>query len=191
METKKRNFKTLTIILGMGLLIQILFDPLSDLAYWGRKIQTRVALPAAREKWEAHHIDHYKIDITMMEHNGLCIWQANLEIKDGLVIAKGRRSDWPADLSTLDVPVFPVFEPKPDSSFLCNYHNFTIPRLFDQLEESLQKNPFAAITITYDKEYGYISHVLFGRLNPHGLLRNGGYRTPSWLSLENLQILDK
>lgn len=83
-------------------------------------------------------IDHYKYDVYMFTHQSPCIWQANLKVKDGVVTAAGRRSDWPDDLSTLDVPVFPFYEPKADTPFLCNYHNYTMLKLFDQFEEWLQ-----------------------------------------------------
>jgi hypothetical protein len=156
------------ITLIIGLVIQILFDPLSSIIHLSETVETRIGLPLARNRWNTQKIAHYRFDVYMWSQNGPCVWTGNLEVKDQVVITAGRRSDWPGPYGD-PYPELPTFEPGPDTEFLCNYHNFTMPKLFDELERSLEAS-YPVSQISFDRRYGFISEVQFGNPGERGLL---------------------
>lgn len=187
---KNKVPRVLFICFMFVILIETLFDPVSDIVVYGSKLQAHVGFPRARDRWNATHIDHYSYDVSMFIHNSPCLWQGNLEIKDDVVVAARRRSDWPADLSTLDIPVFPIYEPKPDTEFLCNYHNFTVSKLFNAFGEWLDKSE-SLYKVSYDQEYGFISEARFGSPANRGLLRFKSWHCCNGFTIENFRSLDQ
>ena len=180
MRAKKRIAKTALIVLLTGFVIQILFDPLSDFFRLGESLQARIGLPAARRKWGAQEINHYKFDIQGYVPL-VCMFGGNIEVKNGVVIYTGPRSD--ARLT----PGLTAIEDPP----ICNYETYTMPLFFDELDRWLHESPLSVSQISFDSKYGFISSFRFGSSGGRGLLNPtisdccGGY------SIENFQILDE
>ena len=191
MKMLKRNKKSIWVVLIILLIAEILFDPLSRIFYKMKNVEARIRLPVASRHWDEQNIVHYKFDVNAGGLADACIWQANLEVDNGVVVKAGRRSDWPDDLSTVDYPVFPLREPQIQSDwFMCDYHNFTLPKLFDVLEEIMQKNPSSITSISFDDQYGFISGVRFGTPAARGILSPTIDHCCSGFGISNFQVLD-
>jgi hypothetical protein len=70
--------------------------------------------------------------------------------------------------------------------FFCDYANFTIPQIFDMVEESLR----GISRISFDKKHGFISGVRWGSPGGLGLLNPRISDCCSGFSVSNFQVLD-
>jgi hypothetical protein len=175
----------------LGSIVEILFAPVRNAMVWGEQRVVRMSLPMARAKWDAQKIDHYRFDVYMYRWGDGCRWQANIEVDDGEVITADRRSDWPSDLSQVDYPIFPPVETSPDVFFMCNYHRFTVPKLFDALEQLLQESPSTRVKVSFDLKYGFMSHARVGDEGGRGFFSRSIWHCCSGFRIENFQVLDK
>lgn len=169
------------------MVVQILFDPLSSILNLSGNIQARVGLPNAQAKWDAQKINHYEFDISGSSPT-YCGFNGSIEVKDGKVISTGTRSDIDADLYP-DAYLLP--EGGTNTPFLCDYHNYTIPLLFDELQRWLRESPSLITGISFDRKYGFISHLRFGTPNGWGLLNPKMSHCCGGFTIENFQVLDE
>jgi len=172
--------KAVLIFILVGSAIQILFDPLSLFLLFGENLQARLGLPAARRKWESQDITHYAFDIQGFVPL-TCMFGGNIEVKDGLVIRTGPRSD---------VRLTPPLTAVKDYA-LCDYQTYTMPQLFDELERRLRESPLSVSEISFDVKYGFISSLRIGSPDRQGLLSPRVSDCCSGFSIENFQVLEK
>ena len=184
MAKKNRISRGVWTVIVLVVLTQILFDPFSSLQHLGERLQARIYLPTARGKWEVQEITHYTFNI-----NGyyplLCMFGGKIEVKDGVVIPD-LRSDAYDPNAQLSPGFSGVKEPP-----LCNYKNYTIPLLFDEVERWLQYTPFSITQISFDPQYGFISSFKFGNPGGRGLLSPVIFDCCGGFSIEGFQVLDK
>jgi hypothetical protein len=184
----KRISKKVWLILLLGLMIEVLFDPLSRILNFSENIQARVGLPHARAKWDAQKVNHYKFDI-----RGFiplqCFFSGNIEVKEGKVVSTEMRSEADKDpfvgLGTM------LSEGSANSPFLCNYHNYTVPHLFDELQRWSQESPSYITRISFDSKYGFISDFGFGFSGGRGLLSPEISDCCGGFTIENFEVLDE
>lgn len=158
MDGKKRIKKAIWIILLAGLVFEVLFDPFTNLLQWGKGIQARVSLPYARHKWDSQNITHYEFHI--QGAISICLFGGTVEVRNGQVIHTSARSGDDLELG---------FSRRVDPP-LCNYKNYTMPRLFDEIQRSVDQWPFSIARISFDPTYGFVSSVKFSNCGGHGLL---------------------
>ena len=179
MRAKKKFVKAVLVFILAGFVIQILFDPLSDFFRLGESLQARIGLPAARKKWELQRVTHYKFDIQGYIPL-VCMFGGNVEVKDGIVIHTGPRSD-----ARLTAGLTGIENPS-----ICNYKTYTMPLLFDELERWLRESPLSVSEITFDLKYGFISNFGFGSFGGRGLLNPIISDCCGGFSIENFQVLE-
>ena len=186
MKTLKRINKTVWIVLVILLVIQILFDPLSPLVYWSKNFQARVRLSPSRHKWESQGITHYKFDIRGYVPL-VCIFGGSVEVKDEEVIHTGPSSDV---ISQAD-PFLDMGFRRMENPFLCNYQNYTITKLFDEIERYKKESPSIISGISFDPKYGFISGFGFGSSGGKGLLSPRISDCCGGFSIRNFHVLDE
>jgi hypothetical protein len=179
MDGSKRIKKKIWIILLVGLVLEVLFDPLSSLLQWGGSLQARIGMPYARRKWDSQGITHYKFHIQGAIPMA-CLFGGNVEVKDGQVIHTS------VEHSDLDLG-FALMEDPP----LCNYRNYNMPRLFDQVQRSVSERPFSTAQISFDPKYGFVSRYGFSSCGGHGLLSPRIRDCSGGFTIEDFQILDE
>jgi len=184
MTRKKRIIKWAVIVVISMLAVQILFDPLSSLLAVGERMQARLYLPAAREKWEAQDIRHYRFDIQGY-FPLVCMFGGGIAVKDGVVIP-GPRSDAGDPGTFLSPGLSSLEEPA-----LCDYRNYTVPLLFDEIERWLQDSPTSITQIDFDPQYGFIASFKFGNPGGQGLLSPIIFDCCGGFTIENFQVLDE
>lgn len=184
MHRIKRIPRWIWVVILLVVLFQFLFDPLSDLLYLGERLQARIYLPTARAKWEAQGINHYRFDIRGYSPL-VCIFGGGIEVKDGQVIASPR-----SDAGDPDVLLFPGFSGITEPP-ICNYHSYTMPLLFDEIERWLQDSPNLITQISFDPQYGFVSSFGFGNPGGRGLLNPIISDCCGGFTIENFQILDE
>lgn len=174
------------IVLAVVAAVQILFDPLSSILYFSQGVKAKLFLSQARQKWETQNITHYKFDIK----GGVplvCFFGGNIEVKDGTVIRRGPSSD-------AGMPSNPFLDAgfvKMEDPVLCNYMNYTIPLLFDMVQQWTKGKPFYVTQISFDPKYGFISGFSFGNSGGNGLLSPGISDCCGGFSIRNFQVLDE
>ena len=179
MRTKKRIAKTVLIVFIAGVVIQLLFDPLSDFIRLSESLQARISLPGVRKKWESWEIAHYTFDIQGYVPL-ICIFGGNIEVKDGKVIQVGPRSD-----TQLSPGLIALSHPP-----LCNYQTYTMPLLFDEIDRKLRESPFSISQISFDLKYGFVSKFGFGSCGGRGLLNSTVSDCAGGFKIENFRVLD-
>ena len=180
MRSGREIVKVVLIILLAGFVIQILFDPLSSFLHYRESLQARIGLPAARKKWESQRVTHYRFDIQGYVPL-VCMFGGNIEVKDAAVVHTGPRSDsrlTPELTATEDPPI-------------CNYKTYTMPLLFDELEQWLRESPLSVSQISFDPKYGFISSFHFGSSGGRGLLNPTISDCCGGFTIENFQVLDE
>ena len=175
-RARKRNVKAILVFILVGFGIQVLFDPLSGFLGLSQSLEARLGLPAARRRWESQNITHYAFDI--QGYSMVCMFGGNIEIRDGVVVRAGPRSDG------LFTPGLPSLE----APSLCNLHTYTMPMLFDQLE---RQSPLSVTEISFDPKYGFISSLRIGSSGGNGILSPRVSDCCSGFSIENFQVLEK
>jgi hypothetical protein len=188
MKIQKRNKKNIWVVLIILLVIQILFDPLSPILHVSQSAKAKLLLPLARQKWESQGVTHYSYDVYAFSQ--MCFMGANIEVDDGVVVHAGPvKNPDPWDMIQgvrQQNPGFP-----PDTWFLCNYKNYTVPNWFDHLEKKVQITRSTGTSISFDNKYGFISRFRLDWSSGNGLLepkiRSCCYGFRIW----NFQVLDE
>lgn len=184
MTRKKRIGRKIWIFILSVLIIQILFDPLSSFWHVSERLQARVFLPIARRKWKSHGSTHYQFEIQGYVPL-VCMFGGGIEVKDGVVIPRLRSAG--GDPSAL---LFPGFSGVEDPS-LCNYQNYTVSLLFDEIERQLDQAPISITQISFDPTYGFVSSLRLGNPEGQGLLNPTISDCCGGFSIDNFEILNK
>lgn len=179
-RASKRIVKAALVFILVGFGIQVLFDPLSIFLQFGENLEARLALPAARTKWDSQNITHYAFDI-QGSVSLVCLFGGNIEVQDGIVVRTGPRSD---GLLASGLPA--LKEPS-----LCNLQTYTMPMLFDELERRLRESPLSVSEISFDAKYGFITNLRVGSSGGHGILNPRVSDCCSGFSIENFRVLEK
>lgn len=182
MNIKKRTLWTLGGIFLFIVVIQVLFDPLSDLQHRAERRQARLYLPTVRQKWEAQGITHYRFDIRGYVPLA-CMFGGGIEVKDGEVIP-GEGSD-AGEPGTMLYPGFAEMDNLP----LCNSQNYSMPGLITLIENWLEESPSSITEISFDLQYGFISSFSFGSPGGNGLLSPTISDCCGGFTIENFQVL--
>jgi len=180
MRAKKKFVKAVLVFVVVGFVAQILFDPLSIFLQFSVNMKARLGLSVARKKWESQSIFHYAFDIQGYVPI-VCMFGGNIEVKDGVVIHTGPRSD-----GRLTPNLTAVNEPP-----LCNYKTYTMPFFFDELERWLRESPLSVSEIIFDPKYGFITSFHFGSSDRRGVLNPTISDCCGGFSIENFQVLDE
>jgi hypothetical protein len=185
MHKVKRIPRGIWVAILLIIIFQVLFDPLSTVEHLGERLQARIYLPAAREKWESQGISHYIFDIQGYVPL-LCMFGGRIEVKDRVVIP-GLISDVDTDPIAGLSPGFSGLKNPP----LCNDQNYTMPLLFDEIERWLKDSPLSITQISFDPQYGFISSFKFGNPGGRGLLNPIVSDCCGGFAIENFQVLDE
>jgi hypothetical protein len=166
MATKKRISKWVWIFIVTGLVMQLLFDPLSSLQNFSASIEAQIGIPMAHARWEAQHITHYSFDVRAF--NQVCLSAARVEVRNEKVVQVNLKDyfEETEDVSKKPLPRGEWASPYYLDIFACNYANFTIPQIFDMAGEHLR----SINRISFDAKYGFISEARFGSFGGKGLL---------------------
>ena len=184
MTRKKRIGRKIWIFILSVLIIQILYDPLSSFWHMSERLQARVFLPITRRKWESQGSNHYQFEIQGYVPL-VCMFGGGIEVKDRVVIPRPRSAM--GDPSALLSPGFSWTE---DPS-LCNYQNYTVPLLFDEIERQLDQTPMSITQISFDPTYGFVSSLNFGNPGGRGLLNPTVSDCCGGFSIDNFEVLNK
>jgi hypothetical protein len=182
MTTKKRTLWKIGGLFLFIVLVQVLFDPFSEMLRLAERLQARQYIPTARQKWEAQGITHYRFNIRGYVPL-TCMFGDGIEVKDGVVI-HGEASD----AGEPDAMLHPGFAGTDDPP-LCNYQNYTMPGLFRLIEEWLAESPASITEISFDSRYGFISSFSFGNPGGHGILNPTISDCCGGFSIENFEVL--
>lgn len=155
MRAKRSMWQTVLITLLAGIVLQILFDPLSSILHWGESFQARMGLPLARRRWELQEIGHYRFDIKGFVPLA-CMFGGSVEVEDGKVVRTSPSSDTGTDRNPF---LDSGFLAREDFPAICNVENYTISRLFDEVERF---SPSDIAKISFDPDYGFVSSFEFG-----------------------------
>ena len=188
MKIPKRINKAVWVVLIMLLVIQVLFDPLSPILNFSQIAKAKLLLPVAREKWEAQGVTHYSYDVYAFSQ--MCFLGANIEVDDGVVFHAGPvKNPDPWDMlqgipqKNLDFP--------PETWFLCDYKNYTVPALFDYLEKQVHITRSKGTFISFDNTYGFVSYFRLDWSSGYGLLSPKVSSCCSGFRIWNFQVLDE
>ena len=185
MHKVKRIPRKIWVVILLVVLLQVLFDPLSSVQHLGERLQAHIYLPTAREKWESQGIRHYRFAIRGYVPL-VCIFGGGIEVKDGVVIP-GPRSDADTNSTALLSPGLSGLE----EPALCDYRNYSMPLLLDEIEHWLDHYPESITQISFDPQYGFVSSFSFGNSGGRGLLSPIISDCCGGFTIENFQVLDK
>ncbi|MEK6751406.1 MAG: hypothetical protein AABZ00_03990 [Chloroflexota bacterium] len=163
--------KITAVILLVGILIQVLYDPISSARHSLEVSSVRDQLPQARAKWEALGITDYAFEI-IGDARSICQPSARIEVK-GDVVVKVETKDFSSEDSTPQI-LFPNKWTDPDwgnEVFLCNYNHFTLTKTFELVEQTLQNFPSSILQADFDPVYGFVASFKYGIYTGYGLLR--------------------
>ena len=188
MNLLKRNKKNVWVVLIIFMVIQVLFDPLTPILNLSQSAKARLLLPLARQNWESQAVTHYSYDVYAFSQ--LCFLGANIEVDDGAVVHAGpvKKPD-PGDMIQGVLQQNPGFPP--DTWFLCDYKNYTVPDLFDHLEKIVQITRSTGTSISFDNKYGFISKFRLDWSRGHGLLRPRISSCCYGFRIWNFQVLEE
>lgn len=182
-NAQKINWWKIGGVLLLLVLIQALFDPLTELQHLAERLQARLDLPAASQKWKAKGITHYRFDIRGSVPL-VCIFGGGIEVRDGMTTPEP-----PSNEGEPGAMLFPGFSRAKDPP-LCNNQNYTMPGLFKVVEDWLAQSPASINEISFDPEYGFISSFSFGTPGGNGLLSPTISDCCGFFTIENFQVLD-
>ena len=189
MSSKSRVFKWGGVVLFIGILIQVLYDPISSVRHSLLVSNVRSELPQARSKWDSLGISDYTFEIRGVAPL-ICRPSAIIEVRNGVVV-KVVTKDFLSDVSPAQV-LPPEKWSDPDwgeEVFLCSYYHFTMPQIFDLIEKTLQNFPSSIMQADFDLEYGYVSDFNYGLYVGYGLLKPRVSECCYDLSISNFQPL--
>jgi hypothetical protein len=159
------------VILLIGLVIQVLYDPISSARHSLMVANVRAELPQVRAKWDASGITDYTFEI-QGDARSVCQPSAMIEVRNNSVV-KVEAKDFTSDDSPAQI-LPPEQWSDPDwgeEVFLCSYLHFTMPQFFDMVDETLMYYPSSIMHAAFDPVYGFPSKFSFGIYAGYGLLR--------------------
>ena len=176
-------------LLFVGILIQVLYDPISSVRHSLMVSNVRVELPQARAKWDAAGITDYTFEI-QGDARSICQPSAMIEVMNNSVV-KVEAKDFMSDDSPVQL-LPPEQWADPDwgeEVFLCSYFHFTMPQFFELVEQTLQSYPTSIMQAEFDEEHGFVSDFSFGIYVGYGLLRPGISNCCNEFQIRNFQVL--
>jgi len=167
---KSRIIRWGAVVLFIGILIQVLYDPISSVKHSLLVSKVRTELPQARAKWESLGIDDYTFEI-QGNARSICHPSAIIEVRNDEVV-KVETTDFAsvdalAQLLPLDQWADPDWG---EEVFLCSYYHFTVPQIFNLIEITLRNYPSSIVEADFDAQYGFVSDFSFGIYVGYGLL---------------------
>ena len=157
-------------ILFVGILIQILVDPISSVRHSLLISNVRTELPAARAKWDSLGITDYTFEIEG-DARSICRPSASVEVRNDEVVNVETKdfalNDAPAQFLPQDQWADPDWG---EEVFLCSYFHFTMPQIFSLVEVTLQNFPASIVQAEFDPEYGYVTEFSYGIYAGYGAL---------------------
>jgi len=178
-------------ILLVGVIIQVLYDPISSVRHSLLVSNVRAELPQARAKWESLGIDDYTFEI----QGGaplLCQLKAKIEVRSNFVVQVETLEPFSEDASAQILPSEKWADPDwGEEVFLCSYYHFTMPQIFDLVEVTLRNYPSSIIDAEFDPKYGFVTSFKYGLYVGKGLLRPKVSNCCSKLTIKGFQVLDK
>ena len=179
----------IVIILLVGVIIQVLFDPISSVRHLLLVSQVRTELPQMRAKWESLGIDDYTFEIQGIAPL-ICQPFAIVEVRDGAVVKVETKDFLLADSPAQNLPPEKWADPDwGEENFLCSYYHFTMPQIFDLVEVTLQNYPSSIMQAEFDLGYGFVSDFNYGLYVGRGLLRPKVSECCNNFSIRNFQPL--
>ena len=174
-------------IVIVGLVVQFLLDPLSRLQNMSENAEARLGLPLARARWQAQNITNYSFELGT-GFGGICMPSARIEVKQGKVVQVYPKDIWQSGrISKTPLPRSKWASSHYADVFLCDYANFTMPQIFDEVERSLRH----ASKISFDAKYGFVSGVRWGSPGGRGLLDPKISDCCTSLGIQNFQLLEE
>ena len=177
-------------LLFIGILIQVLYDPISSIKHSRGIASTRAELPQARAKWDALGITDYTFEI-QGDARSVCQPSAMIEVRNNSVV-KVEAKDYLSDDSPAQI-LPPEQWSDPDwgeEVFLCSYFHFTMPQIFDLLDETLQNYPSSIMYAEFDPQYGFVVDFSFGIYVGYGLFRPKLSNCCNEFHIQNFQPLN-
>lgn len=171
------------VLISIGLVVQVLFDPLQ----WGinvvQIVRYRIELPMAMARWEKAGVTGYQIEV----RGGYpleCTVTARLIVREG------------EGIEAQELPRFPSPAPQvlvgtatgwPD----CQAQDYTVPQVLDYLDEVIRSvDPsFTQVKISFDRQYGYVRWFEINSGYRLGLLTPGVGDCCSRFDFENFEAL--
>jgi len=178
-------------IVFVGILIQILYDPISSVRHSLLISSVRSELPQARANWDSLGIDDYIFEIQGIAPL-ICQPSAIVEVRNGLVVKVETKDFLSGDSPAQNIPPERWADPDwGEEVFLCSYYHFTMPQIFDLVEATLRNYPSSIIDAEFDPEYGFVTRFEYGLYVGKGLLRPKVSECCSKLTIKNFRVLDK
>lgn len=188
---KPRIAKTTAVFLLIGILLQILYDPISSAKHSLEVSSTRNQLPQARTKWEALGITDYTFEITGSARS-ICQPSARVEVKNDVVV-KVETMDFTSENPTpMSLQSDKWSDPDwGNEVFLCNYNHFTVTQIFELAVQTLQNFQSSIMQTDFDPEYGYVTNFRYGIYVGYGLLRPQISDCCSEFRIQNFQPVEQ
>lgn len=153
-------------IVVLLILTQVLYDPISSAKHVLTISSVRSQLPQAQAKWNASEISSYTFEI-IGDGRSICQPSTQIEVQDDKVV-KVETLDATPQILPPDQWADPDWE---NEVFLCNYRNFTMSKIFELVELTLQNFPSSILHADFDSEYGFVTSFEYGIYVGHGLAR--------------------
>jgi len=178
------------IVLLIGILIQILYDPISSAKHSLSISNVRAELPQARAKWESLGITDYKFAI-QGDARSICQPSAIVEVKHDIVVKVETLNSSPGNSTPQVLPPNQWADPSwGEEVFLCSYAHFTMTRIFHLIDNTLQNYPASIMQARFDPKYGFVTDFSFGIYVGYGLLSPRISDCCNVLHIKNFQPLD-
>jgi hypothetical protein len=175
------------VILVFGIIIQVLYDPISSAKHSLKVYGVQHQFPLARAKWQAQGITNYTFEIQGNDRS-ICTPSAIIEVKNDVVVRVETKDpsskNSPAQLLS---PQKWYDEGWGDEVFLCNYGHFTMTQIFDLLDSILQDYPSSIMQADFDPKYGFLTKFSYGIYVGYGLLKPQISNCCNVLSVNNFQ----
>ena len=187
---KLRIVKWGAVILFVGILIQVLYDPISSVKHSLLVSSVRAELPQARAKWESLGINDYTFEVQGIAPL-ICQPSASIEVRNDEVIKVEKKNFLSEDFPTQILPSEKWADPDwGEEVFLCSYYHFTMPQILDLVEVTLDNYPKSIIDAEFDPEYGFVTSFEYGLYVGKGLLRPKVSDCCNQLVIKDFQVLD-
>ena len=148
------------------LIVQVLYDPISSAKHVLTVSSVRSQLPQAQAKWEKLEITDYTFEI-IGDGSSICKPSVRVKVQNDIVV-KVETQDATPQILPPSQWINPDWE---NEVFLCNYRNFTMTKIFELVELTLQNFPSSILQADFDSEYGYVTSFDYGIYVGHGLAR--------------------
>jgi hypothetical protein len=166
-----KTYFAITIGIVLLLLIQILYDPISSAKHSLTIASVREQLPQARVTWESMGITDYTFEI-IGDARSICQPSARIKVQNDVVVKVEMMDLTSVNPTPKILPTDQWADPDWGSEvFLCNYNHFTIPQIFELVEQTLKNFPSSILQADFDTEYGFIASFEYGIYIGYGLAR--------------------